>query len=190
VTATDREWRGHRRRIRWAVAGLCAVLAVATAAVAIYCFPPQDAPGEADLVYVIGPPQPARVALAERLRSEGVAPAILLSVFEDGDFSAASIPACREAYVTCEVAHPPTTKGEASLLTEFARTHPAERVVVVTTTVHVARTRYVFDRCFAGRTTVLAAESETTLRSWAWQMTYQTAAFAKAWLTPCALLDD
>lgn len=188
--ALEREWRRIRRRSRWAIA-VVAIIAVGLAIpVVAYRFPPSDAVTASDVIYVIGPPTPARIRLEERLRREGVAPAALISVFPEGRFTADAIPACSERAVTCGIALPSTTKGEALMLTRYAAQHPASRVVVITVTPHVPRTRYIFDKCYGGAVSVVGVDESLTFRSWIYQFQYQTAAFVKAWLTPCAQLED
>lgn len=186
--ALDRAWRSIRRRSLAAIAVVTALVALLTTTVAFYAFPADDpvsAAAPADVVYVIGPATPARLAAAERLHAEGIAPAILVSVYRAG--TAAPSPAiCAKSYVTCEIADPATTKGEALMLSRYAAQHPARSVVVLTMTTHVPRTRYVFDRCFDGRTSVVAVPGIGGMQQWVKQIAYQSAAFVKAWATPCA----
>ncbi len=128
------------------------------------------------------------MATAERLRADGVARAILVSVAPapspDG-IAASEVPLCRAPDVTCETPSPFTTAGEARMLTQYARTHDARHTVVLTFTPHVARTRYIFAKCFAGDVTVVGVDEHLDLWGWVYQYLYQTAAFVKAWAEPC-----
>ena len=61
----------------------------------------------------------------------------------------------------------------------------APSVIVVTSTPHVARTRYIFAKCYPGEFTVVAAEQPDTLAEWAHAVRYQSIAFGKALVEPC-----
>lgn len=187
-------WRGSRGS-RWArrlgrtalIAGL-AVVAIVVAGLPVYVFPPQgDTDDAADLVYVIGPPTSRRINLAESLLKDGTAPAALVSISADeADDQPEHLDFCDEADVTCETPDPFTTKGEALLLEQYAETHPVGRTIVITFTPHVARTRYIFEKCYPGEVTVVGIDERLTPWRWVEQYAYQTAAFVKAWATPCA----
>ncbi|MEN2740538.1 YdcF family protein [Microbacterium sp. X-17] len=181
-----------RRRLAVGAAiaiGLCAVVAVA--GLPLYVFPPQaQIPSDADLIYVIGPPRSPRIETAELLRADGVARDVLVSVAavprpDAGDITAADVPICGEADVTCESPAPFTTAGETRMLTDYARDHPAADTVVLTFTPHVARTRYLFAKCYGGKVTVVGVDEHLNLGDWIYQYAYQTAAFVKAWFEPC-----
>lgn len=174
---------------------LIAVVAlVATAIIAglpLYVFPPQGDADGADLVYVIGPPREQRIDLAEKLRDDDPSLHALVSVSSSDDkrgdatFDASSLDFCQEHGVTCETPAPFTTKGEAKMLTEYAKTHKVGKTVVITFTPHVARTRYIFAKCYAGDVTVVGVDEHLSLTDWIYQYAYQTTAFVKAWATPC-----
>lgn len=174
-------WWRRMRNAAWVVVAALAV--VVGVGLPIYVFPPVDQVERADLIYVIGPVTNPRLDLAEELRDAGVADRILISVAAEGPESAASFDICTEPAVECAHPEPFTTKGEAGLLSQLAP--EADDVVVITFTPHVARTRFVFDRCSEATVTVMAAEHPVSLAAWTYQYLYQTAAFMKSWLTPC-----
>lgn len=155
----------------------------------LYVFPPPGDTAGADLVYVIGPPQQPRIDLAEKLRTAAKPLPALVSVSDDsqGDavFDASSVGFCSEQGVTCKSPTPFTTKGEAKMLTAYAATHTVGKTVVVTFTPHVARTRYIFAKCYAGDVTVVGVDENLSLADWIYQYAYQSTAFVKAWLAPC-----
>lgn len=156
-------------------------------AVSVYVFPPRGEVPKADVIYVIGPPTAQRLAAAERLREAGVSDRILISVYREGS-TRDNIRQCSEDGVECMIAYPGTTKGEAALLAEYFGTHSDGTVgsaVVLTVTPHVARTRYVFGRCYPGEVTVVPVDEPMSLRGWMWHFAYQTGAFVKSILTPC-----
>lgn len=170
------------RAIAVAVWALVALVAVVAAGLPLYVFPADDHVDRADVIVVLGPATPARVAVAQRLLDEGVAPRMLISVPPEGTYAAANIPACREAHVNCVSPRPATTKGEALMLDEDG----ARSAVVVTFSPQVARARFIFDKCHHGPVSVVGADDRLSLVQWAYQYAYQSAAFAKAWVLPCA----
>ncbi|CAN5593149.1 hypothetical protein BH10ACT5_BH10ACT5_21740 [soil metagenome] len=221
---------------------------VALAGLPLYVFPPVDEVPPSATVLVLGPPMQARVDLAERLRDEGLAERIVVSVQASGGQSAQDLAICQDEGVTCAVADPSTTRGEVLLadeganqgagqvanqvanqgadpitgasegqgqgadqitgeganqdqgagqganqganqgadpITNGAAAGAAPPVIVVTSTPHVARTRYIFAKCYPGEVTVVAAGQPATLSAWAYQYVYQSLAFVKARIEHC-----
>jgi hypothetical protein len=180
-----------RRSVRRITIGIGSSLAaivamVAVAGMPLYVFPPAGDAAGADLIYVIGPPKRERVAVERELRREGVAPLSLYSVEEQGGWSAGRLPVCREEGVECVHPKPFTTNGEVAYLAEFAEERGIERTIMLTFTPHVARTRFIIEKCFDGQVEVVAVQQNLNLGEWIYQYAYQTAAFYKAWVTPCA----
>ncbi len=167
------------------------IAVIAVAGLPLYVFPSKGDPSGADLVYVIGPPQPQRLDLAASLRDTDDPAPLLVSVSNsrgghgERPFDASELDVCRQQGVTCKRPLPFTTAGEARLLTEYTATHEAGKTVVITFTPHVARTRYIFAKCYAGDVTVVGVDTDMTVFDWAYQYAYQTAGFVKAWFTPC-----
>lgn len=179
--------RRRTRALLWIAGTVTAVFGVlAVAGLPLYVFPPAEQIDDADLIFVIGPPNEERVAMERALRSAGVADESLYSVTSRGRLSAETLAVCHEATVTCAHIEPFTTKGEFAFLGRFAQQHDVERTVVLTFTPHVARTRYIAEKCFDGDVTVVAVDEGLNLGEWVYQYLYQSAAFLKAWATPCA----
>lgn len=182
------------RAAAWTVGTMAALVVLfVVAGLPVYVFPPAAKAlqlGDADLIYVIGPPAPERIALERALREQGVADLSLYSVGRSGRNSAKKLPVCSDRNVYCEHPQPFTTKGEFALLSEFAAEHDVRRTIVITFTPHVARTRYIAEKCFAGEVTVVGVDQNLSLGRWVYQYLYQTAAFVKAAATPCASLDE
>ncbi len=174
---------------RFGVALVVAVFAFAVAGLPVFVFPPQGDPTDADLVYVIGPPQQERLDLAAEIRDSNGHPPLLVSVSDsrhgERSVDAASVEACHRRGTTCRTPDPFTTAGEARLLAAFAATHHVGKTVVITFTPHVARTRYIFEKCYAGDVTVVGVDTRMSVLDWVFQYAYQSAAFVKAWITPC-----
>ncbi len=75
--------------------------------------------------------------------------------------------------------------AKTRLLRQYAAAHETGKTVVVTFTPHVARTRYIFAKCYPGDVTVVGADIDLTPLDWAYEYAYQSAAFVKAWFSPC-----
>lgn len=149
----------------------------------LYVFPHVDDVAPSDTAYVLGPPMEERLELAERLRDEGLAERIAVSVQASGGQTEEDLAICREEGVTCAVADPSTTRGEVLLMTEIAAEAPS--LIVITSTPHVARTRYIFAKCYPGDVKVVAAGRPESLAGWTSQYVYQSLAFVKAFVEPC-----
>ena len=158
---------------------------VALIGLPLYVFPAVDEVQPSDAILVLGPPMDERLELAERLREEGFADEMVVSVQSSGGQTAEDVALCADDQVTCEVADPSTTRGEVLLVSERATGVEAPSVIIVTSTPHVARTRYIFAKCYPGEFTVVAAEQPDTLAEWAVQYAYQSVAFGKALVEPC-----
>lgn len=152
----------------------------------LYVFPPVADPPPSDVVMVLGPPMDARLEVAERLHAEGLAERIVISVQPERGQTIDDIALCQEPEVTCRVPEPYNTRGEALMMADIAGADAATTsVIVVTTAPHIARTRYLFDKCYPGPVTVIEGDRPTTLSAWTVQYLYQTAAFPKAIFEPC-----
>lgn len=143
------------------------VVAAAMAAVAglalggAVLFPRTDAPGRADAVVVLSGDHGERLARAKELLAGGVAPTLVLVGTPD---STENLDMCagRTTYdVVCLRPEPDNTRTEAAASAELARDRNWERLVVVTSTPHVARSRLLFDRCFSGTLHVVGADPRT-----------------------------
>ncbi|MDQ1204484.1 YdcF family protein [Microbacterium sp. SORGH_AS_0862] len=196
ASATQPSETRRRSRRSWPVRLRRAVLVVGTALavavggmVVVYCFPPSGDPTDADLVYVIGPATGTRMDVAQSIIHSTGREDLLISVSAGNTtkLAAAQMPACSEPHVICEHPIPSTTKGEALLLNEYAKTHEVHKVVVLTVTPHVARTRYIFARCSPDiDVQVIPVDEHLRFEDWVHQFAYQTGAFVKAIATPCA----
>lgn len=163
-------------------------IAAILAGLPLYVFPPQDDPTGADLVYVIGPPDPSRIDLAEQLLDQGATAALVSVPTSDQgapELTESGLSFCRESAVTCRNPVPFTTAGEALMLGDYVAQRDVGTIVVITVTPHVARTRYIFDKCYSGHVSVVGVDQHLSFGDWIYQYAYQSAAFVKAWLAPC-----
>lgn len=140
--------------------------------------PSMSAPRRADVLMVLGPPDPWRIAWARDLVAAGDAGAVLLSTDDP-----AGLAACTERWpveVFCFRPDPFTTRGEASYLQRAMAEHGWATALVVTATSHVARARFVIGRCVRGGVQVVGRAPGWGLRSWTLQYVRQTAGWARA----------
>lgn len=171
-----------RPRLRRWIATLTAFSLILVAAVVasylVYFRPASDPyrPGEVDAVLVLGPPTPERIAFARKISSESRGVPIYLSVWKGV--------VCRPEF-RCVHADPWTTKGEAAALREIIARDNVRRPVVLTGTTHVPRARYIFHRCVDPAVPVVEVVEDVDLGQTLAAPVYQTAAFVKAWATPC-----
>ncbi|MDO9130913.1 MAG: hypothetical protein Q7U34_13715 [Anaerolineales bacterium] len=165
---------------------LIGVVAVAVlvfaAGLPFYVFPRVDPPGEVDVVYVIGPPTPSRIELAEGMLDAGLSDTLMISV---DDPAAEPLCAGHASFaVFCSRPEPFTTQGEARELAAKAAEHGWTSATVITFTPHVTRTRVLMERCFTGSLRVVADTTPLPLAQWVGQYFYQTGAFVKVALNP------
>jgi uncharacterized SAM-binding protein YcdF (DUF218 family) len=189
VAEVKRWWRPRSRRLRtlrnltvaftligltWLVGGYFVVV-----------HPRVNTPTRADAVIVLGGVHnDGRLQIGIELAEQGLSDNLVLSVGAS-DVAAMNTYACGDFYpkvtVTCFVPSPATTQGEAQELRRLARQHGWKTVIVVTSTYHVSRARFIFDRCFDGRIEMVAAhKGGISLHTWAYQYLYQTAGYLKA----------
>lgn len=180
----------RRRAIFIGIGALFGMLALfVLAGLPLYVFPPAAPVPRADVVQVLGPALDDRIALARQLVDEGYADRILVSVPPPGE--PASDPGfCDEPRFTCAVPDPYTTDGETVLLELYAREHGVDSAIVLTETGHVSRARYIYDTCYPGEATVVEVPTDRSLAWLVWTYAYQSGAYLKAFLTPCAPTPD
>ena len=144
----------------------------------VYFTPRDDLIGRngVDAIFVLGPPEPPRLATAERLSDHLGGVPIYVSVHQSVD--------CAGKF-TCLHAVPWTTKGEAGLLRDLMVNHGVDHPVVLTGTTHVARARYVMHRCVGQEIPVIGADDDLNLWRTIYEPIYQTGAFVKAVATGC-----
>lgn len=173
---------GRRRTARRALIvcaiALLSIIVGVVVGVRVYLHPGNDDTADIDAVYVLGPATNQRLILAQQIADDAGGVPVIVSKPKGQP--------CANQERICVAAIPPTTKGEAEALravaSEMAFTHPA----VVTFTPHVARTRFIFDNCFGPGVAVVGVDVDLRIIDIAYQFAYQTAAFVKAAVTPCA----
>ncbi|KUG52052.1 hypothetical protein AVL61_06740 [Kocuria rosea subsp. polaris] len=191
-------------RSAWVTRALVTVLALGLAWLiagwVVFQHPRTDAPSRSDALLVLGPPDRTRMAEALRLMDAGMAPVLVVAnpgTRDLGDASgrvyyARAAQTCaedggRDYEVICFRPDPSTTQGEAMELRALSEQRGWDHVSVLTYRQHVARSRLLLERCFAGRLDVLSFDYPDVPRGPLREFAYQSGGYVKAWLTPgCA----
>ena len=178
---------GNRRMTRICIGVLAVVIAVGAAGYPVYVAPRTAEPVPADAIVVLGGPAEGRYLYGVDLADRGLAKDLVFSDPHQRDQSPKSL--CENGSghtrytVTCFTPAPATTKGEIAEINRLADARGWESIMVVTFTPHVARTRYLFDRCYhGGHVSVLASPDRVGLGQTAWQYVYQTVGFARSFI--------
>ena len=150
--------------------------------------PQVDEVGPVDAVYVIGPVE-TRIEEVLTVMDTGVAPVLLATTSvnpDTGEHYATDHCGLRTATyrVECVLPDPYTTRGEARVLGARVEQHAWDRVAVMTSTPHAARTRMLMERCTDAGPLVWATDAgaDRSLRGWAQAAVYQSGAWVKAQL--------
>jgi uncharacterized SAM-binding protein YcdF (DUF218 family) len=124
----------------------------------LFVWPPAQtgAPAHADAVVVLSGER-ARLPRALSLIRDGVAPVLAISSVQETPSWRQARELCaagryRETRVTCFLAEPFSTRGEARTVARLARRRHWGSIVVVTSTFHLTRAKLLFGRCYDGRT--------------------------------------
>jgi uncharacterized SAM-binding protein YcdF (DUF218 family) len=146
--------------------------------------PKVEKPTHADAIVVLGSVhQNGRLVKGDELADSGLADNLVLSVGAS-DTKAMKTYACNRPIphvkVYCFTPDPGTTRGEAEELHRLAAAHGWKKIIVVTSTYHVSRARYIFRRCFAGTIEMVPATKGISLADWAYQYLYQTGGYLRA----------
>lgn len=136
----------------------------------------------ADAVVVLGQPDPSSLQRAQQLLGRGVSRRLVLII------PFGPLPQCTKPpsgiTVYCVVPRPRTTRGDARAIGRLSATHHWTRLVVVTWSSHVSRSRMLIRRCFGGTLAVTSYPPGMNTLDWAHEYLYQTGAYIKALLTP------
>ncbi|MGT2425236.1 YdcF family protein [Amnibacterium kyonggiense] len=180
MTSETTTRRGTRLRVGGFVA-LGGLIVWILAGLPFFVFPTTDpVPQHADVVLVLGPPVPDRIAVAERLLAEHRVATALVSVpGEEAQWQVEGL--CARSDVICFRPDPSTTRGEARELRAEAAAHAWTSAVVTTMPAHIARARTIVGRCFGGKLSMVA-DAEGPYDGYVYQYLYQTAATVKSWI--------
>ncbi|MFD0365468.1 YdcF family protein [Nocardia sp. GCM10030253] len=152
----------------------------------VYVHPRTGQPAQADAILVLGGAHDGREQLALRLANEGYAPRVLFS--DPYESSPMINRICHGGYsfeVICFDPSPRTTRGEARELAELARAENWHRVIVITFTPHISRSRYILEKCWDGELLLVDPRPQLSIPRWAYNYIYQSAGYLKAFFEPC-----
>ena len=163
--------------------GSAGAATVALVGVPFLVLPLQQSMGtieHSDAVVVLGPAEPARIALA--LRAADVAPdltVVISSSVRNDHFVEDRCGTTDPVRVLCFAAEPFTTAGEASAVQALASKENWDRVAFVTSLPHVSRARRVMEQCTAVDVAVISASSPSSPADWTYAYVYQLIATTK-----------
>jgi uncharacterized SAM-binding protein YcdF (DUF218 family) len=174
-----------RSRVLRTVVGLVVlVVALAAAGYPVFVRPQVDPPRPADAILVLGGTASAKRYLTGlELAERGLAPTLVVSnPYRPADPILDGLCARSQARfeVQCFVPDPRTTLGEARRLRRLADERGWRTVIVVTSTSHISRARYIIGKCFDGELVMVDAPSRLNVLGWAWIYAYHTAGYAKS----------
>lgn len=156
------------------------VLAIALVGVPLYVVPTQHLPAHADVVFVLGAPEPWEITWAEQLVRNGHADALMISTPPNVEAPST----CLQPAVLCFRPDPSSTRGEAQILRTQMAKHEWSSAIVLTTTPHITRTRLILGQCLSAAAnadvSVIGRSTGMSLADWIEQYLHQTAGFAKA----------
>lgn len=160
------------------------VLIVGAAGYPVYVRPQTEAPRAADAILVLGGTASApRYLEGLELAQQGLAPTLVLSnPYRPADPVLDGLCARPQGGFTleCFAPAPTTTLGEGRELRRLAQERGWETVIVVTSTSHVSRARFIIGKCFDGQLVMVATPSKLSLLGWAWIFVYHSAAYVKS----------
>ena len=158
-----------RRNIRRAaVLGAALAVLIASLSARLFVWPQADEPQAADAVVLFVGGRGERLALAERLMAEGVAPNLVIPNGTAPEWPAGNR-ACNGDLpyeVHCPRPDPDTTRGEARTIAALAAEKGWTRVIAVTSSYQLTRARLLLERCFDGE--VVGARARPALSPVAW----------------------
>jgi uncharacterized SAM-binding protein YcdF (DUF218 family) len=129
---------------------------------------PVDAVEPADAVVLFVGGRGERLTTARELLERGVADVLVIPNGYGPDWPEAD-EICRAATdleIICPVPEPNNTRGEAHAIATLAAERGWDRLVVVTSTYHVARARLMLERCFDGEVVAVGADPDLSFGDW------------------------
>jgi uncharacterized SAM-binding protein YcdF (DUF218 family) len=173
--------------LKRAVAALVVlVVALGVAGYPVYVRPQTESPRQADAILVLGGTASAqRYLRGLELVELGLAPNLVLSnPYRPADPVLDGLCAQPQAGFTvrCFAPEPRTTLGEGRELRRLAAENGWRTVIVVTSTAHISRARYILGKCFGGELVMVSTPSRLSVPGWAWIYAYHTAGYVKSWI--------
>jgi len=125
------------------------------ASIVPFLWPAQDRMARADAVFVLSGDYGERLGLATELMARGVAPTLVFDGTRDRAIEDQMCAEDRQFEVVCLRPEPDSTREEARAGAALAGSRQWRRIIVVTSSYHVTRSRLLFERCFDGTVDVV-----------------------------------
>lgn len=151
----------------------------------VYFVPPMTSRQDlrpADAIVVLGGTPYVRYETGIELAERGLAPRLIISNSIGADDPRMQ-ELCDTRYqfsVYCFVPKPWTTRGEAQEIRRLAESENLHSLIVVTTTPHIMRARFIIERCFHGRLQMTNYPEAWRYNQDASGLIYQTAGWIRA----------
>ncbi len=150
---------------------------------AVIADPKQNALRPADAIFVLGGPDvDGRANYGLSLASRGYAPVVAISVASEQQYErkhACANGTYDNAKVLCFQPDPRTTQGEARQLRAYAKEYGWKTVIVVTSSYHVSRARWILGRCYAQTLLMTSPRVRHSIWTMAHQYLYQSFSYVK-----------
>jgi uncharacterized SAM-binding protein YcdF (DUF218 family) len=145
------------------------IIGLVAAQAVLFLWPPSRIPVRADAVVAFSGDRGERLARSLELVRGGIAPVLVLANGGTSEWPPEAVELCTRPQpftVLCpRSAAPYDTRSEARTMGRLASRQGWQRVVVVTTSFHLARATLLFTRCYAGQTFQSAAKAPAGLVS-------------------------
>jgi uncharacterized SAM-binding protein YcdF (DUF218 family) len=146
------------------LAGL--VIATAAATASLFVWPESEQAEPSDALVVLGPGlEGERLIRARELAGRKLTSVVVVSRSRQSVRWPIERELCALPHAICFRARPSTTRGEARMVGNLARTLGWRSLLIVTSTYHVTRVRILFSRCFDGLIRIVAADPPGGLRA-------------------------
>lgn len=137
---------------------------------------------KADAIFVLGGPDvDGRATYGLDLARQGYAPTIAISVVSP--WNSTVYDECTNGLphlkVLCFDPAPRTTQGEARQLRTYAAAYGWKSVIIVTSSYHVSRARWILDRCYDGKLIMSAPPVRHSPWRMAREFVYQSVGYVK-----------
>lgn len=171
----------RRNAARIVLLSVVALVIFALATARLFVWPPAGAPSRADAVVMFAGGRGERLARAERLMADGLAPNLVVPNGTMPEWPAGN-QACsgdRPYEVFCPVPDPDSTQGEARAIAALAEARGWTRVIVVTSSYQVTRADLLLGRCFDGEIRTVRAHPELSTFAWAERIGHEWLAWTR-----------
>ena len=172
----------RRRSVCAVTLGAVLLLPLTLATARLFVWPSTAQAEAVDAVVLFAGGSGERLAFAERLMAEGLAPNLVIPNGTAPEWPAGNR-ACSDSLpyeVHCPRPDPDTTRGEARLIASLAQREGWKRVIVVTSSYQLSRARLLLGRCMDGDVLAMRAQPELSALEWAQRIGHEWLAWTHA----------